>query len=417
MSRHSKMPVPAPHHPVSGRRRTIVHADLDAFFASVEQRDHPQWRGKPVIVGAAPDCRGVVCAASYEARKYGVRSAMPSSQAGKLCPDGIFVPPDSQRYRDASRAVFACFDLFTPIVEPLSIDEAFLDVTGSLRLFGDEHTLARRLKETVLSRTGLVVSVGVAPNKFLAKLAGEQGKPDGLTVAPFDANDIRGFLAPLPVDALWGVGPATVTRLQRGGLRTIRDIQNVPIAKLRDIVGAHAAQHFKALAGGIDPRGVSETREQEQSISRETTFPEDCRDQATIMRVTGRLADEVGARLRRRTLYASTAMVKIRYQGFRTVTRRRRLQRPCRDDATLREAALAILADIPLKEPVRLVGFGVADLDSSCRWQPTLFDPDGELAARRERLSQSVDAVRTRFGPESIQRVTNIGSNPERTQA
>ncbi len=385
-------------------RRTILHADLDAFFAAVEQRDHPEWRGKPVIVGAAPDCRGVVCAASYEARRFGVRSAMPAIQAGRLCPGGVFVRPDMPRYQQASRDVFACFNKFTPIVEPLSIDEAFLDVTGSQRLFGDGRIIAQRLKQMVRDLTGLVVSVGVAPNKFLAKLASELEKPDGLVVTPFDPIEIRKFLAPLPVAVLWGVGPATVNRLQRNGLHNISDIQKVTETALRAIVGEHAALHFKALAEGHDRRDVARDHVPEKSISRETTFAGDCRDTATVARVIGRLADEVGTRLRRRGLYASTALVKIRFKGFRTVTRRRRLARPCHDDATLREEALAVLRTIPLQQPVRLVGFGATDLDKRCQWQPTLFDSIDETRARRESLSQSVDVLRARFGAEAIQR-------------
>lgn len=388
----------------SPTRRTILHADLDAFFAAVEQRDHPEWRGQPVIVGAAPDRRGVVCAASYEARRFGIRSAMPSSQAGKRCPHGVFVPPDMPRYRQASREVFACFNEFTPKVEPLSIDEAFLDVTGAQRLFGDGRCIAQRLKQTVRARTGLIISVGVAPNKFLAKLAGDLGKPDGLVVTPFDPAEIREFLAPLAVSALWGVGPATVTRLQNNGLNKILDIQRISLVALRGVVGEHAASHFKALAEGYDPREVAMDRAPEKSISKETTFGGDCHDPETVRRVLGGLVDAVGARLRHRGLYAATAQVKIRFKGFHTVTRRRRLPRPCHDDASLREEAMAILGTVQLSQPIRLVGFGTSDLSPRGQWQPTLFDALDDTRARRERLSQSVDVLRARFGSEAVQR-------------
>jgi DNA polymerase-4 len=386
-------------------RRTILHVDMDAFYASVEQRDRPEFRGRPVIVGAAPDARGVVAACSYEARRFGVRSAMPSREAGRLCPEGVFLPPDMKRYEAASRQVFAIFERFTPLVEGLSIDEAFLDVTGSRRLFGDGPAIARAIKEATRKETGLTASVGVATNKFLAKVASDLGKPDGLTVVPQEREAIGAFLAPLPVDRLWGVGRVTQDALAKHGIRTIGDVQHLAPAQLAGIVGAHAAAHFLRLAWGDDEREV-ETGIAEKSLSREHTFPVDSRSADEIRGTLLDLVEDVGRRLRESGKFAGTARLKLRWKDFETIVRQTPLEPPCCDDAALREAAERLLAAESLAKPVRLIGFGVSRLTSERAWQPGLFDGSSAETTRRERLSRTVDAIRREHGGGSVRRAS-----------
>lgn len=383
--------------------RVILHVDMDAFYASVEQRDRPELRGRPVIVGAAPDQRGVVAACSYEARRFGVRSAMPSREAGRLCPQGAFVPPDMPRYAAASRQVFAVFERFTPFVEPISIDEAFLDATSVQRLFGNGEAIARLLKTAVREETKLTASVGVAPNKFLAKVASDLGKPDGLTVVPAGREAIAGFLAPMSVGRVWGVGEVTQRALEEHGIRTIGDLQRTTEQTLAAIVGGHAASHILRLAWGEDERTV-ETESEEKSISREHTFPVDVRSEEQVRAVLLDLIEDVGRRLREAGRYAGTARLKLRWQGFETITRQTVLAPPCRDDVTLRQIALRLLASEPLVKPVRLVGFGVSKLMETSQWQPGLFDDPAVGGSRREELSRAVDAIRRKHGADSIAR-------------
>ncbi|MCE9615187.1 MAG: DNA polymerase IV [Lentisphaerae bacterium] len=384
--------------------RTILHVDMDAFFAAVEQHDHPEWRGKPVVVGSPPDQRGVVAAASYEARRYGIHSAMPSREAGKLCPHAIFLPVNMHRYQDLSRQVFALLERFTPMVEPLSIDEAFLDVTGSHRLFGSGEDMARQIKQSIRAETGLTASVGVASNKFLAKLASDLNKPDGLTVVPQTGKAIAEFLAPLPVRRIWGVGVVTAENLAQAGIHTIGDLQARPERVLASIVGKHSAAHLRRLAFGEDSREI-ELERQERSISREHTFGTDCTDAAEIAHCLANLAEDVGRRLRAEAFYAGVAHLKLRWHGFKTITRQRPLEKPCCDDITLRQAADALLAAESLTQPVRLVGFGVSHLTERPEQQLALFQT-GASDPRRERLSRTVDKIRTRHGPGSIRRAS-----------
>ena len=303
--------------------RTILHVDMDAFFASVEQRDHPEWRGKPVIVGAGPNERGVVSTCSYEARAYGVRSAMPSRTAAKLCPDGIFVPPDFKRYKAASDGLMAILGSFTPCVEPLSLDEAFLDVTGSRRLFGDGVAIAEAIRARVKEELRLTCSVGVAKNMFLAKLASDLNKPDGLTVVPREPEALAAFLAPLPVSRLWGAGPKAVAALARGPIRTFGELLAADGTYLAHLVGKNAAAFFRALARGEDDREVAWEGAEAKSISRETTFPEDERDWGKVEGALRELAEDVARRLRLDGRYAKTARLKIRWGDFETWTRQR----------------------------------------------------------------------------------------------
>lgn len=386
------------------RGRAILHVDMDAFFAAIEQHDHPEWRGKPVIVGAPPDKRGVVSTCSYEARTFGVHSAMPSRQAYEKCPHGIFVRGRMERYKEVSAAVFRIFADFTPFVEPLSIDEAFLDVTGVRRLLGPPEALAAQIKARIRTELGLTCSVGVAPNKFLAKLASEERKPDGLFVVPSQPQALLAWLAAKPLRALWGVGPKLAATLQAAGMGTVRDLQSCDPTRLRALVGDSLADHLLAIAFGRDARPVSDERE-EKSLSREHTYPEDTLDRATLREDLRALARDVGRRLRRLGLRAKTARLKIRYAGFRTVTRQAPFPTPSCDDFALRDAAWALLdRHLEPDTPVRLIGFGVDHLTAA----PTDLPPDDLFAAatpppreRLERLSQTLDALRARFGPHA----------------
>ena len=296
----------------------ILHVDMDAFFAAVEQHDHPEWRGKPVIVGAPPDKRGVVSTCSYEARKFGVHSAMPSRQAYQLCPQGIFVRGRMARYKEVSDQIFAIFGRFTPLVEGLSIDEAFLDVTGVRRLFGEPEAIARQIKAQILAETGLTCSIGVAPNKLLAKLASEERKPNGLFVVPADRQACLAWLASKPLRALWGIGPKVADLLLQNNIATVRDLQSTNPDRLRNIVGPALAEHLMNVAFGRDSRVVSTERE-EKSLSREHTYPEDTLDRDQLRADLRAIAEDVGRRLRKHGFWARTARLKIRYAGTDTL--------------------------------------------------------------------------------------------------
>ncbi len=382
--------------------RTILHIDMDAFFASVEQRDNPALRGCPVVVGAAGDARGVVAAASYEARRFGIHSAMPSREAYRRCPDAIFVPPRHDTYAAVSEQIFAIFARYTPEVEPLSIDEAFLDVSGGLKLFGEGAEIARHIRAAIREEVGLTASAGVAPNKFLAKLASEMQKPDGMTVVPRTPLEIQAFLAPLSVSSIWGVGPVLETKLRARGIDTIGDLQHTSRDVLESVAGKHTADHLRKLAQGIDLRPV-ETGTREKSISREHTFAKDVRDLSVVTRTLYQLVEDVGGRLRASDLYAATARIKIRWQGFQTITRQCPLDPPCCDDFHLRAAADRLLRSESLRQPVRLIGFGVQDMRPRSAQQLTLFDVGEENQDRKERLSRAIDQVRARFGNGSLE--------------
>lgn len=381
--------------------RAILHVDMDAYFASIEQRDNPELRGKPVIVGAGPHERGVVCAASYAARKFGVHSAMPSRTAFKLCPNGIFVRPDMRKYSLVSKQIMAILESFTPLVQPLSIDEAFLDVTGSTKIFGDALTIAKRIKAEILAQTGLIASVGVAPNKFLAKLASDLDKPDGLTV--ITAADKVKTLAPLPVAKLWGVGKTTEKRLHEVGLRTIGDIQRLPIEDLRQRFG-NMADHLHALAFGEDEREV-ETNDEAKSIGSEHTFDVDTTDIAQIKKCLLAQCDDVGTQLRRAQIAARTVQLKLRYVDFTTVTRRRTLAQPTQDEMRLYEVAGQLLATERIAgKLIRLIGISGSNLVPP-EGQRDLFDRTSE---KRTRLARAVDELRGKLGTGAIKRGTSL---------
>lgn len=382
--------------------RDILHVDMDAFYAAIEQRDHPEWRGKPLIVGASPDQRGVVSTCSYEARVFGVRSAMSSVEAGRRCPHAIFVRPDIARYEAVSKQMFAIFERFTPLVEPLSIDEAFLDITGAHKLFGDNLAIARTLQQAITNELGgLTASIGVASNKFLAKLASEMNKPNGLTIVPETKDEILKFLAPLPVGRLWGVGTVTRATLEQAGYWTIGDIQKTKLPLLEKLVGKAGAEHLFRLSHGEDYREVETVRE-EKSISREYTFGADCSDKARLRSLLCELAEDVGARLRVAGLFANTVRLKLRWSDFKTITRQMTRETPFCDDFTLRDAVCRLFEREKVVKPVRLIGVGVSGLSNERHVQPMLFDDPVEKLKKQELLSKTVDELRARFGDDRI---------------
>ena len=392
--------------------RTILHCDLDAFYASVEQRDHPEYRGKPVIVGGGPNERGVVSAASYEARKFGVHSAMPLRQAGKLCPHGIFVPGNFAAYESASDAVMALFAERTPLVEPISLDEAFLDVTGTAHLFGGAEACARDLKRAVRDDVGLVLSVGIASNKLCAKVASDLRKPDGFVVVPRGGE--AAFLAPLPLARLWGVGPKTQQVLEDLGMRTIGDLANADPALLEARLGEHGST-IAARAKGIDEdRDVVADPGDPKSIGHAHTFDRDTLDRAQIESTLLLLAEGVGRRLRKHELRGRTVTLQLRVAPFETRTRQRTLGAPTSDDLRIFETARALLRDALAADreagrvsPVRLVGVTISGLAGG--EQLDLF-----TGARVSRLNAALDAVRTRFGEDALDRASAREANVRR---
>jgi DNA polymerase-4 len=339
--------------------RRIVHLDMDAFYASVEQRDDARLRGKPVVVGGRPESRGVVAAASYEARAFGVRSAMPMARALRLCPDLVVVPPDFERYRRVSNQVMGILRACTPLVEPLSLDEAYLDVTENA--WGEPlgMEVAKRLKRQIVAATELTASAGVAPNKFLAKIASGYRKPDGLTViAP---ERVESFLRELPVEALWGVGPVTAKKLHQAGITRLTDVRTVDMQRLREVVGS-LADWLRQLSHGEDPRPVEPERAAKSSSS-ENTYAQDLVDLDKIREEVARMARENAAWLARRGLAARTVTLKVRYAGFVTVTRSHTLSRHTADAEVISSWAVELLSRTEAgTRPVRLLGVRVQGL-------------------------------------------------------
>jgi DNA polymerase-4 len=339
--------------------RRILHIDMDAFYASVEQRDNPSLRGQPVVVGGSPEHRGVVAAASYEARAFGVRSAIPMSRAVRLCPSLIIVRPDFSKYRAVSQAVFAIFRSATPLVEPLSLDEAYLDVTENA--WGEPlgRSVALRLKALIKETTGLTASAGVAPNKFLAKIASAWKKPDGLTViAP---ERVETFLQKLPVDALWGVGPVTAKRLRERGIERVVDVRSASDALLREAVGSNA-DWLRHLANGIDDRPV-EPNQEAKSSGTENTYSEDIEDIVKIRAEIDEMARDGAAWLERKGLLCRTVTIKVRYSDFTTITRSHSKTPPTRDADDIAARAVALLDRTEAAaRPVRLLGASVHNL-------------------------------------------------------
>lgn len=379
----------------------ILHVDLDAFYASVEQLDDPALRGRPVIVGGLGG-RGVVAAASYEARKVGVRAAMPMGRARRACPSATFVSPRFDRYSTKSREVMAILESVTPLVEQLSIDEAFLDVRGARRLLGTGPEIARIVRERVRAEAGLVVSVGVASTKFLAKVASDLSKPDGLLVV--EPGTERDFLAPLPVSRLWGVGPATLQRLDRMSVHTIGEVAALSESTLTAALGNALGQRLRALARNDDPRAVV-PEHTAKSIGAEETFAVDLRTRDACDSEVVRLVDRVTARLRRGGLEARTATLKIRYANFETLTRARTVP-TATDVSTVFLATVRELLDaLDCSRGVRLLGVSLSALAPAAASQGVL-DLDGSGSRvrleRRAAVERAVDAVRDRFGSRSV---------------
>jgi impB/mucB/samB family protein len=402
-----------------------MHVDMDAFFASVEQLDHPEYKGHPVIVGGLSS-RGVVATASYEARKFGVHSAMPISRAKKLCPHGIYVYPNMARYKEISQIIHKVMEEFTPIIEPLSLDEAFLDVTGITHKFTGPKALGRAIKDRVFEETGLIISAGLAPNKFLAKLASDLDKPDGLVVIPYGKE--YESLANLPIKRIWGVGPSTERRLKDGGFSFIKDIQALPDeTALVPYVGNQARRVWE-LARGIDERPV-ETDRQIQSVGNEETYEYDVEDPAVIDLELHYFANRVAKRLRKYGLMGHTVSIKVRYKDFKTVSRQKRLDSSTDQERVIYDTSVLLwnklmrdalstkqeeqdvmgatprpkfdnsILEVPVK-PIRLLGVTVSGLSTEGIVQDDLFSI--EMGEKDEKLSTVLDSLASKFGEGAI---------------
>ncbi|MCB0977838.1 MAG: DNA polymerase IV [Acidimicrobiales bacterium] len=403
------------------RAATILHVDMDAFFAAVEVRRRPELRGRPVIVGGAGE-RGVVAAASYEARAHGVHSAMPSVRARRLCPSAVFLPGDHAHYREVSERVMATFRDFTPLVEPISLDEAFLDVTGARRLHGTGREIAERIRSRILEEEGLTCSVGVARVKFLAKLASESAKPRATPTGPRPGPGVVevepdreiAFLHPLPVTALWGVGPATRSKLQRLGVRTVGDLAELPLEAVVASLGKASGRHLHDLANARDPRAVEPDRAI-RSVSHEETFRRDIHDRGALEIEVLRMADSVSSRLRSAGSRGRTIAVKVRFGDFRTITRSSTLPRATDSSREITRTARSLLATVDPSPGVRLLGVvasQLVDADDSGGVQLTLDDVEDDgtrtvatstgSQADWSRAEAAVEEIRTRFGPRSV---------------
>ena len=388
---------------------SILHVDMDAFYAAVEVLDDPSLRGLPLIIGA-PDGRSVVSSASYEARRYGVRAAMPVSQALRLCPTARIVPPHFHRYQQVSRQVMAIFESFTPLVEPLSVDEAFLDVRGVRRLWGSPARIAQLVRERVSDEVGITCSVGVAATKHVAKMASTISKPDGMLVVA--ASETQDFLDPRPVRAMWGVGPKAAEALEGRGIRTVRDIRTSSRDMLDRAVGAALSARLMELARGEDPRAV-ETERVEKSIGHEETFDTDITDRPYLRAELLRLADRVAARLRRAEWETTTVAIKVRFDDFRTVNRSQTLSEPTAVGQRIGEAAQALFEQIDRRDPVRLVGVRAEKLRPAGGGGFGLWDDDEDW----RRVEGAVDDAVARFGSATISRARHIGRGDGRGAA
>ena len=378
--------------------RRIIHLDMDAFYASVEILDNPALRGLPVVVGGDSN-RGVVCAASYEARKFGVHSALPILTARKLCPQGVFLPVRMARYQEISGRIMEIFLRFTPLVEPLSLDEAFLDVTASQSLMGTAEDIAKQIRKLVRETIGLTVSAGVGTSKLVAKIASDLNKPDGLTIVPPGQEET--FLAPLPIGRLWGVGRTTREALALIGVKTIGDLSRMPSAILIAKFGK-AGLLMHESARGIDHRPV-ESRQETKSIGHEETFAEDLRDKKRLEQELLALCCKVGKRVRDKGLVGRTVTIKVKYRDFVQVTRSLTLPEPVADDTSLYQTGRMLLAktEITLR-PIRLLGISLANLSpAEASGQLSLFD-DNRARHRKDSLYRALDAINDRYGKDAI---------------
>jgi DNA polymerase IV len=399
--------------------RTILHVDMDAFFVACELQRRPELRGRPVVVGGTGN-RGVVAAASYEARAFGVHSAMPSVRARRLCPQAVFLQGDHAFYGQVSGRVMALFHRFTPLVEPISLDEAFLDVTGSRRLHGTGPDIAAAIRGLVADEEGLGCSVGVASNKFIAKLASEAAKPRASPTGPQPGIGVKvvepgrelAFLHPLPVQALWGVGPATLAKLQRFGVRTIGDLAALSETSVTGALGRANGLHLLALAHGVDDRPVV-PEQRPKSIGHEETFARDHRGLDTLRREAVRLSDSVGARLRAHGFAGRTVTLKVRFHDFRTITRSTTLASPVDGGAAIARAVKQLLDQVDPSSGVRLLGVSVSGLIDDAARQLSLDEVD---ARSWDEANRAVDAIRGRYGSEAIGPATLAGPDGMRVK-
>ncbi|HEY5664037.1 MAG TPA: DNA polymerase IV [Ilumatobacter sp.] len=403
---------PVPGSPSAAGHRTILHVDMDAFYVSVELRRRPDLAGQPVVVGGTGP-RGVVAAASYEARRYGVFSAMPSAVARRRCPHAVFLPGDHELYGEVSADVHAILGRYTPLIEPLSLDEAFLDVSGATRLFGEGTVIAGRIRREVRDELDLGCSVGVAPNKFLAKLASVEAKPRALPdrvvpgpgVVEVEPHRVLEFLHPLPVARLWGVGPKTLEKLERLGVRTVGDLASFDERAIVGALGHTSGVHLRALALGVDDRPVESDREA-KSIGHEETYPHDLHDLVDLERELVRQADAVSARLRRHGTAARTLTLKVRFAGFRTVTRSTTLASAVDTGPEIVAALKPLLRALDVTPGVRLLGVSSSNFASRAQ-QLSLLDAAGS-AAEPGRSAAAIDRIRERFGAAAIGPASSI---------
>ena len=373
--------------------RLIMHVDMDAFFASVEQLDHEEYRGKPLIVGGLGG-RGVVSTCSYEARKFGVHSAMPTAKAMKLCPQGIFIRGNYPRYSEVSRQIFDIFEHYSPLIEPLSIDEAFLDISGMEHLMDNPFQYAKKLKHEIKEKTGIVASVGIAPNKFLAKIASDLDKPDGLVVV--DKGKVQEFLDPLPVRRIWGVGAKTAMVLERLQIRTIADLRKMTYDVLHKTFGAKTAYHLFMLAQGKDERPVA-PRGRAKSIGNEVTFGEDLQNAEDALQVLLELSVKVGWRLRKAGFKAKTIQLKLRTRDFTTYTRQKQLFEPSNYDNDIYTAIQDLFTVLNITHSIRLLGVSASGFDEM--ESLSLFHDK-----KKDKLYQTIDNINSKFGKLGVTR-------------
>ena len=389
--------------------RWIMHLDMDAFYAAVEQRDNPALRGLPVVVGAQPGGRGVVATCSYEARRFGIHSAMPINEAHRRCPDAVYLRPRMAHYLEIAREIRVVMATCTPVVEPISIDEAFLDVSGLGHLVGPPEVIGQRIKAAIRTAVDLTASVGIAPNRLVAKIASDFGKPDGLVVVP--PEQVLDFLGGQPVGILRGVGSRTLPILKRLGLNTVADLRGLSLTQLQAQLGPRAATGLYQQARGIASDRVGECTAR-QSLSKETTFGVDVTDPGVLRDTLRGLAAEVAAAARQEGIAGRTMTLKIRFCGFETYTRQRRLPRHSDDARTLFAAAWSLFeAEHWQGKPVRLIGLGIADLGTPEPVQPDLFDDAAERPAdseRERRLTVAVDRIHARFGACALHRGLSV---------
>ena len=378
--------------------RAIIHVDMDAFYASVEQMDNPALKGKPVIVGGRPNQRGVVSAASYEARRYGVHSAMPLRHAYKLCPQAVFLPVNGRRYEEVSEQIMEILKSYTPLVEPISLDEAFLDVTNSLKLFGHPQKIGMDIKRKIKEKLGLTASAGIAPNMFLAKIASDLNKPDGFVEVK--TGEEKKFLENLSISKMWGVGPSTEKELKSLGIETIGQIASYPAEALKKRFGRNGG-HLRRLAQGIDGRSVTPAH-QAKSIGNEITYPEDTGSENKIRKTLFELSEQVGRRLRDKNLRAKTITLKVRFSDFRTITRSRTIADPTNLGEDIFDSVWELFKkDNSSRKQIRLVGVSASSLTETKSKQLSFFEGERD---RKENLARNLDRLHDKMGERIVRR-------------